>query len=219
MILAALAVSAVGSAAVLAQAPNTQPPGPLTFFVATSGPGTGKLGGLAGADKICQDEAAANGAGNRTWRAYLSQEARDGLPAINARDRIGTGPWYNSKGVKIAENLDQLHGDTVRDRNNIKKSTSLNVKGEIIKGFGDTPNQHDILTGTDSTGRAFTDGVDHTCKNWTSDEGVPGAQLGHSDREGGSNTSWNSAHLSRGCDNMNLTRTGGAGFLYCFASN
>jgi len=140
-------------------------------------------------------------------------------PAVNARDRIGTGPWYGPKGARIAQNVADLHGDTLdaaRLGNNLTKATVFTEKGDGIKGFGDTPNQHDILTGSQPDGRAFTDAADHTCRNWTS--GADGtAQLGHFDRTGGGNTSWNSAHPSRGCSQENLVSTGGAGLLYCFA--
>ena len=229
IVLAVLAASALGSAAVLAQGQggggaaggrgNAAPPPPMGFFITSTVPHTGKLGGLAGADKICQDLATAAGAGNRTWHAYLSQEAVNGVPAINARDRIGPGPWYNASGVIVANNVDELHGDTQRDRNNIKKQISLTEKKEIVNGFGDMPNEHDMLTGSDSDGKAFTDGMDHTCKNWTSDSPMDHAMLGHSDRNGGNNTSWNAAHMSMGCDVMGLIRTGGSGRFYCFATN
>ena len=196
------------------------PPQPMSFFVTSVGGGKGaNLGGLAGADQHCQMLAAAAGAGNRTWHAYLSTEAANGQPAVNARDRIGQGPWYNSRGQMIARNLSDLHGDTIESArlgNNISKATAFTEKNEGIKGFGDTPNTHDILTGSLPDGRAYTDGMDHTCKNWTSDSDGT-AQLGHFDRTGGGNTSWNSAHPSRGCSQDNLVSTGGAGYLYCFA--
>ena len=207
----------------LAQQPAAQqkaPPQPMTFFVTSVGMGNGaNLGGLAGADRHCQTLAGAAGAGNRTWHAYLSVSASGSQPAVNARDRIGTGPWYGPKGARIAQNVADLHGDTLdaaRLGNNLTKATVFTEKGDPIKGFGDTPNQHDILTGSQPDGRAFTDAADHTCKNWTS--GADGtAQLGHFDRTGGGNTSWNSAHPSRGCSQENLVSTGGAGLLYCFA--
>lgn len=204
----------------MAQQKQGAAPQPMTFFVTSTGMGDGaNLGGLAGADKHCQTLAAAAGAGNRTWRAYLSTSAADGKPAVNARDRIGKGPWHNAKGARIAQGLADLHGDTLelaRVGNTLTRATALSEKGEPVKGFGDSPNQHDILTGSQPDGRAFADGMDHTCKNWTSN-GEGSAQVGHHDRTGGPNTSWNSVHGSRGCSQPNLVGTGGAGFLYCFA--
>ena len=201
-----------------AQQATQAPPQPMSFFVTSVGVGKGAdLGGLAGADTHCQKLAAAAGAGNRTWRAYLSTQASGDQPAVNARDRIGQGPWYNAKGVIIAQNVADLHGDVQRDRNNIKKSTALNEKGEEVNGVGNQPNVHDILTGSQSDGRAFTDNANHTCGNWTSStDGT--AMLGHHDRNGGTNTSWNAAHPSRGCSQENLAASGGAGLLYCFVS-
>ena len=190
----------------------------MTFFVTSAGPGNGaNLGGLAGADAQCQKLAMAVGAGNRTWRAYLSANPM-GQPAVNARDRIGRGPWVNVKGATIAANVDDLHSD----KNGMTKDTNLTEKGETVKGVGDTPNTHDMLTGSQADGRAFTDGMDHTCSNWTSAaEGMGAAQLGHSDRmgRGATGSSWNFAHASRGCSQMNLVATGGAGLFYCFAAN
>jgi hypothetical protein len=193
----------------------------MTFFVTSAGPGNGaNLGGLAGADRHCQQLATAAGAGsNGTWHAYLSAAAAGGQPAVNARDRIGSGPWHNAKGARIAQNVGDLHGDTLdqaRIGNNLTKQTALTEKGEMVNGVGDTPNRHDILTGSRPDGTAFTDGADHTCQNWTS-SGAGTAQLGHADRTGGGNTSWNSAHPSRGCSQENLVSTGGAGLFYCFA--
>ncbi len=215
-ILASIAVTLLGSVSVFsAQAPQQ----PMSFFVTSTVPGTGNLGGLAGADQICQNLAAAVGAGNRTWHAYLSQQAQGNTPRVNARARIGTGPWYNAKGQLIAANVADLHGDQQRDRNTIRKATALTEKGEMVNGVGDMPNQHDMLTGSDSDGRAFTDGLDHTCNNWTSDSAMNRAMLGHSDRQGGNNTSWNSAHMSRDCTKEGLIATGGAGRFYCFAIN
>jgi hypothetical protein len=147
--------------------------------------------------------------------------AANGQPAVNARDRIGSGPWFNAKGARIAQNLGDLHGDTIEQArlgNNINRTTAISEKGEPIKGAGDTPNQHDILTGSQTDGRAYTDGADHTCGNWTSN-GTGTAQLGHHDRTGGGNTSWNAVHASRGCSQENLVATGGAGLMYCFAIN
>jgi len=155
------------------------------------------------------------------WHAYLSTQAASGQPAVSARDRIGSGPWYNAKGGRVAQYVADLHGDTLdaaRMGNNLTKATAFTEKGDSIKGFGDQPNQHDILTGSMPDGRAYTDAADHTCKNWTSSSDGT-AQLGHFDRTGGGNTSWNSTHASRGCSQENLVSTGGAGFLYCFAVN
>ena len=218
LVLSAIAATLLGSAAVLAaQAPPAQP---MSFFVTSTTPtGSGNLGGLAGADKICQDLAAAAGAGNKTWHAYLSTQTANGVNGVNARGRIGAGPWYNAKGVMIADNVGDLHGDGLRDRNNIQKANMLDEKGVLIKGAGDMPNQHDILTGSDSDGRAFPGGLDTTCNNWTSDTDATHAMLGHADRTGGGNVSWNSVHMSTGCSKEKLIATGGAGHLYCFAIN
>jgi len=220
----AVTLFALGTAALFgqAQAPPAQPkqpPAPMTFFITSVGVGDGaNLGGLAGADAHCQKLAAAVGTGNRTWRAYLSTSAADGKPAVNARDRIGKGPWHGSTGAQVARDLEQLHGDTLdlaRVGNLVTKNNARNEKGALVNGVGDNPNQHDILTGSQPDGRAYTDGQDHTCKNWTSNgDGV--AQLGHFDRNGGG-VSWNSAHPSRGCSQANLVATGGAGLFYCFA--
>src|ERR1700726_4497341 len=191
----------------------------MTFFVTSAGSGKGAdLGGLAGADTHCQMLAAAAGAGSKTWHAYLSTQ---GAGAVNARDRIGTGPWTNAKNQVIAANVAELHGDTLeiaRMGNRITKTSALSEKGEILNGIGDTPNEHDILTGSQPDGRAYTDAADHTCNNWTS-SGMGTAQLGHFDRMGGGNASWNSVHPSQGCSQANLVATGGAGKLYCFAIN
>ena len=200
---------------------SAQQANPMTFFVTSVGSGNGaNFGGLTGADKHCQTLAAAAGAGNRTWRAYLSAAAAAGQPAVNAKDRIGTGPWTNVKGVVIAKSVADLHSDA----NNLKKDTALTEKGTVVNGVGDTPNQHDILTGSqaDGTLQAPTaPATDATCSNWTNgaDGGV--AQLGHVDRtgRGAAGPSWNSAHASRGCSVANLAASGGAGYLYCFAAN
>jgi hypothetical protein len=195
------------------------PPPPMSFFVTSVGGGKGAdLGGLAGADQHCQMLAAAVGRGSSTWHAYLSTQ---GAGAVNARDRIGSGPWANAKGQVIAANVAELHGDTLeiaRMGNRITKTSALDEKGEIMNGVGDTPNEHDILTGSEPDGRAYTDAADHTCSNWTS-SGMGTAQLGHLDRMGGGNASWNSVHPSQGCSQQNLVSTGGAGKLYCFAIN
>jgi hypothetical protein len=194
----------------------------MTFFVSSVGSGNGaNLGGLAGADKQCQTLAAAAGAGNRTWRAYLSAAAANGQPAVNARDRIGRGPWTNAKGVVIAKSVDDLHSEA----NNIKKDTALTEKGAVVNGVGDTPNQHDILTGSQADGTLqppAQPGADTTCGNWTAaTDGSGSAQLGHVDRmgRGATGSSWNAAHPSRGCSQANLVATGGNGYLYCFATN
>jgi hypothetical protein len=194
----------------------------MTFFVTSSGSGKGAdLGGLAGADRLCQQLAQAVGAGNRTWRAYLGAQAADGQPAANARDRIGRGPWQNSKGVVIAKDVDELHGS-----NNLTKQTALTEKGEVVNGRGDTPNRHDALTGTQADGRAFPPGEDKTCHNWTSST-LGTAMVGHIDRQGlrddDASKSWNSSHPSRGpdggCSQADLRSTGGDGLFYCFAAN
>ena len=208
---------------VRAQQPaQNAPQHPMTFFVTSVGVGDGaNLGGVAGADRHCQMLAAAAGAGSHTWHAYLSTQASGNQPAVNARDRIGAGPWYNAKGAQIAKDVADLHGDTVEQArlgNNLGKQTALTEKGELNNGVGDTPNRHDMLTGSQTDGRAYSDGADHTCNGWTSD-GTGTAQLGHSDRNGGGNTSWNSTHPSRGCSQDNLVSTGGAGLFYCFATN
>jgi hypothetical protein len=194
----------------------------MTFFVASTPIGNGgNLGGLAGADNQCQTLAQAAGAGAKTWRAYLSTQAADGNPAINARDRIGNGPWTNAKGVVIAKDVAELQG-----ANKIDKQSALNEKGEVISGFGDTPNRHDILTGSQPDGTAFPPETDRTCKNWTSStQGA--AMVGHSDISGPATNptakSWITAHPSRGpdggCSQNDLKSTGGDALLYCFASN
>lgn len=206
----------------LAQQPPAQKaaPAPMTFFVTSVGLGDGaKLGGLAGADAHCQKLASAVGAGDKTWKAYLSASAADGKPAVNARDRIGAGPWHNAKGTLVARDQAHLHGDTMELAlvgNLITKNNAQTEKGELVNGVGSQPNTHDILTGSTPDGRAYTDSADHTCKNWTSNsEGS--AQVGHHDRNGGG-ISWNSVHPSRGCSQANLVSTGGAGLFYCFAT-
>ncbi|TMH60364.1 MAG: hypothetical protein E6H53_05115 [Betaproteobacteria bacterium] len=190
----------------------------MTFFVTSTGSGKGAdFGGLGGADKHCQTLAAAVGAGKHTWRAYLSASPTGTLPAVDARDRIGKGPWQNAKGVVIARDVAELHG-----KNNLDKKTALTENGDIVNGRGDTPNKHDILTGSKPDGTAFTGSEEMTCGNWTkSGEGV--AMLGHHDRQGlrddEPSHSWNSSHPSRGCSDEGLKSTGGAGLLYCFAVN
>ena len=188
----------------------------MTFFITSVGSGKGAdLGGLAGADQHCQSLAAAAGAGGHTWHAYLSTSATDGHPAVNARDRIGSGPWTNAKGVIVAKNVAELHGD-----NNINKETALTEKGGIVPASGDTPNKHDMLTGSQSDGTAYPPGEDKTCHNWTSSsEGA--VQVGHHNRNGTgappATYSWNSAHTTPGCSDEALRKTGGAGLFYCFA--
>jgi len=197
-----------------------QPQQPMGFFVTSVGKGDGaNLGGLAGADEHCQTLARAAGAGSRTWHAYLSAgPAAAGQPPINARDRIGNGPWFNAKGAIIAFNVADLHGDVQRDRNSINKEFALNEKGLPVNGRGDTPNQHDILTGSDSFGRALLgSAANTTCNNWTSNA-AGSAMVGHHDRSGGGNSSWNAAHMSRTCSQADLVATGGAGLFYCFAA-
>jgi len=217
---AALAATAVAGAAAAAQQPPAPPPAPMGFFITSVGMGNGaNLGGLAGADKHCQTLAAAAGGGNRTWRAYLSTQAAGATPGVNARDRIGTGPWHNVKGQLIAANVADLHGDIERDRNNIRKPTALNEKGGEVSGIGDKVNQHDMLTGSDSHGRVLLGAPNTTtCDNWTSNADTSRAMLGHHDRLGGANASWNAVHLSAGCSQESLVKTGGAGLFYCFAA-
>jgi len=197
--------------------------GGMSFFVTSAGIGKGgDLGGVEGADRHCQQLAQAVGAGNRTWRAYLSTQAEGGQPAINARDRIGRGPWQNAKGIEIAENAADLHSPN----NDLSKQTALNEKGEIVSGRGDPQNRHDILTGTQRDGTAFPPGEDRTCKNWTSSK-EGSAMVGHHDRIGQrddeASKSWNSSHPSRGpdggCSQADLRSTGGDGLLYCFVAN
>ena len=190
----------------------------MTFFVTSVGSGKGAdFGGLAGADKHCQALATAAGAGGKTWRAYLSASASGSSPAVNARDRIGRGPWQNAKGIVIAKDANELHGN-----NNLNKQTAMTEKGATVNGRGDTPTQHDILTGSQPDGTAFAGTDDKTCSNWTkSGEGV--AIVGHHDRSGTdpgpAGQSWNSSHPTNGCSDAALKSTGGAGLLYCFATN
>ena len=191
---------------------------PMGFFVTSVGSGKGDdYGGLAGADLHCQNLATAAGAGNRTWRAYLSTTEAGGGKVVNARDRIGRGPWYNAKGELIARNVDDLHFDS-----KISKSTALSEKGQPINGRGDKPNKHDILTGSDSFGYAFEGKSDTTCGNWTKSTPTGSAQVGHHDRAGLNelphSKSWVHAHPSRGCSQDALRSSGGDGLLYCFAA-
>ena len=184
----------------------------MSFFITSAGPGDGaNLGGLDGADRHCQMLA---GGGEKTWRAYLSTTGAGG---VNARDRIGSGPWHNYNDVEIASNVDNLHSDD----NNLTKETQLNEMGQIVNGRGDTPNMHDILTGSQLDGRMSGGADDSTCGNWTNNGSDGSALVGHHDRQGGgaNPTSWNSAHGSRGCGQSDLQGTGGNGFYYCFATN
>jgi len=216
-VIASFALMTLGLGACVSE---RSPQSAMTFFVTSEGSGKGAdLGGLAGADRHCQTLANTAGAGKRTWRAYLSNSAAGGAPAVNAIDRIGRGPWQNAKGVVIATDIENLHGN-----NNITKQTNLTEKGTVVNGRGDTPNMHDILTGSQTNGVAFPADKDMTCGNWTK-SGTDGAvQMGHSDRQGLSEDyyakSWNSSHASRGgCSQDALKSTGGAGLFYCFAVN
>ena len=217
----ALTVTAVVLLAACATTPSS---GPMSFFITSAGLGKGAdLGGLAGADAHCQKLGAAAGAGAKTWRAYLSvpgtfpSATAPAVPAVHARDRIGNGPWFNAKGELIARDLAHLHNG-----NNITKTSALTEKGEPVKGRGDTPNEHDILTGTRADGTAHAPQTDTTCGGWTK-SGDGSAVVGHHDRVGPTAdnwaTSWNFSHVSAGCSQEALVRTGGAGRLYCFASN
>jgi hypothetical protein len=209
--------TSIGAALLLAAAALAQRDS-MTFFVTSVGTGKGAdLGGLAGADRHCQTLAAAVGAGNRTWRAYLSTSATGTTPAVNARDRIGRGPWRNANGVVIARDIEQLH-----TANSIDKQTALTEKGDMVNGRGDAPNKHDILTGSQADGRAFSGERDTTCGNWTK-SGEGSAMVGHHDRIGlgddDASKSWNASHASRGCSQDALRGTGGDGLFYCFAVN
>jgi len=213
----------MASAAILAMAlagcATSTPQSGASFFVTSQGGGKGAdFGGLAGADAHCQALAAAAGLGNKSWRAYLSTSAAGSTPAVNAKDRIGTGPWRNVKGVIVATSVDELHAD-----NNLTKQTSLTEKGAVVNGRGDTPNKHDVLTGTQPNGTAFPGTDDKTCGNWTK-SGEGSAIVGHIDRDGlptdpvAVRTSWNSSHATKGCSDQALVSTGGAGLIYCFAA-
>jgi len=187
----------------------------MSFFITSRGPGNGAaLGGLEGADAHCSMLAREAGAAITVWRAYLSAVAEGGKPAVNARDRIGRGPWHNSAGVEVARDVAHLHSDS----NLLNKQNSLTEKGTTVNGRGDSPNMHDILTGAALDGSAVSDTLDTTCRNWTSSDSTGSARVGHHDRIGGGQyaTSWNSAHGSRGCGQRNLQGTGGNGLFYCF---
>ena len=215
VLIASAFVSAVALVACATQPPT--PANPMSFFVTSSNPGKGAdLGGLAGADAYCESLAAKAGAGGRNWRAYLSTTASQSTPTVNARDRIGAGPWQNIKGEVLASNVEELHGS-----NKLGKLTSLTENGEVISGRGDAVNLHDILTGSTPEGRALAPGKDSTCGNWTQ-SGEGSAIVGHHDRigldESAAAKSWNSSHATRGCGLEQLKTTGGAGLLYCFAA-
>lgn len=189
---------------------------PMSFFVTSAGSGAGaNLGGLDGADAHCGFLAEAAGTTGRTWRAYLSTQ-EDGKRGVSARYRIGTGPWYNANGELVAVDLDELHLSP-----NIIKRTAVDENGNSVNGVGDSPNEHDILTGSLTDGMAYFpwDKADKTCSNWTSEGADGSAQVGHHDRHGGGNVSWNSAHGSRGCGAADLPKSGGAGLFYCFAAD
>ena len=199
---------------------NAEEQPPMTFFVTSVGSGNGaNLGGLEGADQHCQALAEAAGSTDQIWRAYLSTQASDGEPAVNARDRIGNGPWHNAKGVQIGANLDSLH----YDNSNINYAGALNENGNTINsgGMGNTPNRHDILTGSKLDGTAFPPTEDMTCSNWTSGDDAGAAFVGHHDRfrRTTPGSSWNSVHKSRGCSQDKLKSSGGDGLFYCFASD
>jgi hypothetical protein len=231
-----IAAAGAGFAAAEANAPAAAPPlapGKMSFFITSVGPGKGgDLGGLKGADAWCQSLAAKAGAGGRTWHAYLSATAEGGQPAVNARDRIGKGPWFNARGVQVASSVDDLHSPN----NHLGKQTSLSELGNPVNGRGDTPNTHDMMTGSSADGRlappvapplpanapagtpAPSASANLTCDNWTS-SGPSRTMLGHHDRQGGGQdpTSWNAAHQSRSCSQADLIATGGNGLFYCFA--
>lgn len=218
----AFAIAGMGAAGLLAatyMAQAAAPPAqPMTFFVTSVGKDGGNLGGLAGADAHCQALAASVGRGSATWRAYLSTQ---GPGAVNARDRIGTGPWYNQRGQLVGQSVAAIHGDTIEQARAgviFGKVFSLDEKGQQIPGNGDSTNKHDILTGSTPEGRAYPAGADMTCGNWTSN-GAGKARVGHSDKQGGGGGSWNSQHDSRSCSAPDLVATGGAGLFYCFAVN
>jgi hypothetical protein len=212
---ASLATLSLGGAAFAQQAPQSPN---MTFFVAGSGPGKGgDLGGIDAADARCQSLATAAGAGSKVWRAYLSSTPNDSVKVINARDRIGKGPWQNFKGEVIAQNVDDLHGPS----NKLGQDTALTERGAKIAGFGMTPNWHDAITGSTPDGRAFETNINLTCNNYTSSQ-YGKAMLGHIDRKGPNDSdqmrSWNASHMSRGCSQEDLVATGGNGLFYCFAA-
>ena len=205
------AIAVVGIAAAVSHAQDSG----MSFFLTSAGPGDGaNLGGLEGADAHCTALAEAAGVEGKTWRAYLSTTGSGG---VNARDRIGSGPWYNANGVMVASDVDDLHSDNKK----LSKDNSISEMGDVINGRGDSPNRHDILTGSSMNGMAYDSGDDSTCQNWTTSSGDGSARVGHHDRIGGGQnpTSWNDAHGSRGCGQADLQGTGGDGLFYCFAIN
>jgi len=210
LLASAIAISAAATFSTINSQENE-----MSFFITSEGSGDGaNLGGLAGADAHCATLASAAGSRGKTWRAYLSAHETASSPRVNARERIGFGPWYNAEGVEVASTLNNLHSEYMQ----LGKANSITENGDQVNGRGDTPNQHDILTGSSLSGRLIDDGSNHTCNNWTSN-GEGSAQVGHFDRTGGgaNPTSWNSAHGSRGCGQPDLVATGGAGYFYCFA--
>jgi hypothetical protein len=216
LMLAVAGLASLGLAAEL----QAQQAGNMSFFVTSAGSGKGAdLGGLEGADRHCQRLAEAAGAGDRTWRAYLSTQGSGGRPAVDARDRVGRGPWRNARGAVVARDLDELHG-----ANNLSKETALTERGEPVKGRGDSPNEHDILTGSQPDGTAFAGSEDRTCGDWTRSGAEGAAMVGHHDRQGlrddEPSRSWNSSHPTRGgCGQEALRGTGGAGLFHCFAAD
>lgn len=211
------ALAILATFAILGAAPLTAQDSSMSFFITSAGPGDGAdLGGLRGADQHCADLAYGVGFGNLNWRAYLSAVAMGGEAAVNARDRIGDGPWYNHAGDLVAENVAQLHSEAA----NLTKESILTEKGAMVNGRGDSPNMHDILTGSNMDGTVSNAEGHDACGNWTS-AGEGSAAVGHHDRQGGGQnpTSWNSAHGSRGCSQEDLQGTGGNGYYYCFATD
>jgi len=211
---ASVAFGALVGSAQAQQAPQSPN---MTFFVTSAGPGKGAdLGGLAGADTRCQELGTAAGAGSKTWRAYLSTNQGNQGGPVNARDRIGKGPWQNFKGTVIATSVEDLHSNN----NKLGAENTLTERGTMVAGFGMTPNWHDVLTGSQMDGTAWPGNMNLTCNNWSSST-FGSASVGHIDRRGGANTvfqrSWNSAHMSRACSQPDLIATGGNGLFYCFA--
>lgn len=218
-----LSAAVAGAVLTFAACANLSPgPENMSFFITSVGKGDGaNLGGIAGADQHCQSLATAAGSKGKTWRAYLSVQGKDGAQTVNARDRIGSGPWHNAKGIRVADDVTHLHSAA----NSVNKESALNEKGQMVNGRGDKPNRHDILTGSRTDGTAFAAGdPDMTCGNWTRGGTEGAVVVGHHDRAGPSNdpwaTSWNSSHQSRGgCSQKALIGTGGDGLIYCFAAN
>lgn len=213
-----LTVAACQPEPTLEPVPETTDTPTMSFFITSVGPGDGaNLGGLVGADQHCTALAEAAGVTGKTWHAYLSATGEADSLVVHARDRIGTGPWYNANGVAVAQSVDDLHSDA----NNLNKETALDENGNMVNGRGDDPNVHDILTGAQLDGTAFSGTDDTTCQNWTTSDSTGSARVGHHDRTGGGEypESWNSAHGSRGCSQANLQGTGGNGLFYCFATD